>query len=89
MERYVTPKRLGEMAREARERAGLSQRDAAQQLGRTQPEISFAENANPGRPGTLELAEEMVERFAGYKVEGPFYRVEPPEIAEKREADAP
>jgi len=66
--------KLASLAKQARLEAGVTQRDAARQLGVSQPAISHAEN-NTGRYLTS-LRVAMISRFGGgYEAVGPLYAI--------------
>lgn len=64
---------LAQRAREAREDTGLSQNEAADQLGVSRSGVSKAENWTP-EDSMYSLRIRMIEELDGAEVEGPFWR---------------
>lgn len=70
---YVRLSELPHMAQRARQASGLSYQQAAQDLGTSEVQVEKAES-QPYR-SLFKLRRRMLERFTGYTLEGPFYRV--------------
>lgn len=69
----VTRNELASLAKKARKSKGITQTEAAQLLGTTQPVIAMAEN-RPDR-SYLSVRIKMIHAFTDYRIEGPFFRV--------------
>lgn len=77
MPETITETRLPKTAHAARKAAKLTQVEAAKRLGVNQASISQAENDDSGV--MLKLQRRMIEELAGWKVEGPFWRITKPD----------
>ena len=76
-ETIVTPQtELGDLARTARQQAGLTQAEAAERLDVARPNISKAENDPSGR--YLNLQRRILSELAGWNVTGPLWKIERP-----------
>ena len=69
----VSLRGVSSAARQARERKGLSQEEAARRLGATMPQLQQAEN-QPHR-SLFNLRKRMLERFTGFTLDGPYYKI--------------
>ncbi len=69
----VTGEELARLAKQSREQAGKTRQQAADELGVSWPSIFQAEE-EPHR-SLVELRRRMLERYAGFTVEGPVYRL--------------
>ena len=69
----LSPSELPKAAFEARQRAQLTQADAAVRLGVSQPTVSKAEHDTTGRYVGLQMR--MMQELAGWQVEGPLWRL--------------
>ena len=69
----ISVSEVGDVARMAREVAGLTPAEAAALLDITSQELHQAEYHRARR--MLKLRKQILERFAGLKLEGPYYRL--------------
>ncbi|GEM_PF-3846816 len=76
---YLNLEELGALARQVREEAGLSQREAAERIGSSQSNVSAAEKGNSSR--YISVALSIIEKIGGKRIEGPLYG-----IVEKRDS---
>ncbi len=65
--------KLPQAAFQARRAAGLTQAEAAERLGVTQPNVSKAENDTTRRYVNLQVR--MMQELAGWQLEGPLWRL--------------
>jgi ribosome-binding protein aMBF1 (putative translation factor) len=70
---YVSTRDLSDAVREARRLNGASMEQAADALGVSADKIDQAES-QPYR-ALFKLRRKMLERFAGYTLDGPYYRI--------------
>lgn len=75
--RFVTRRDLPELAREVREAQGLSPQEAAHAMGVPADVIEKAE-AWPYR-ALFKFRRRLLERYTGYTLDGPYYRLRPKE----------
>ena len=66
---------LAVLAKQARERAGKTRQQAADEFGVAWQSVFQAEE-EPAR-SLYRLRRRMIERYAGFTVEGPFYELKP------------
>jgi transcriptional regulator with XRE-family HTH domain len=71
---YLNLEELGALARQVREEAGLSQREAAERIGSSQSNVSAAEKGNSSR--YISVALSIIEEIGGKRVKGPLYGIE-------------
>ena len=70
----VSEATLASLAKQARTETGVTQAEAARQLGVSQTNISFAETDS--KRSLTKLRKRMIARFSGgYEIAGPFYVV--------------
>jgi DNA-binding XRE family transcriptional regulator len=69
----VTADQLAGLAKQAREQAGRTRQEAANDFGVSWASVFQAEE-EPQR-SLMELRRRMLERYAGYALEGPLYRL--------------
>lgn len=71
VERYLTPQELAQLAREVLRKKGVTQMQAAEIVGVTQPTVAAALK---GR--SIDTASAIIKKIGGTSVSGPYFKVE-------------
>lgn len=72
--RYLDSKALGELAKELRLQANLSQSEVAALVGSSQPNVSAVEKGQDTRYISVAIA--IIQAIGRYQINGPFYCVQ-------------